>query len=498
MTDLPRPPLPKDAPQPPVPPPGKPAEVKPTQVKPPDVKPPGDEATPSTLGTALGYLKQIPGKVREGAGDALGTAKAAADSLASTVKSGATDAAERVVNPDRQNHEMQAAVVENMNTRGKEMAQQLKGVASSYADLVYYGIHNDEPGAHDKLKAAATQQLQPSLKNVEDIVRGAAGKAERVIKAEVDIAKSVAHLDQPDARAKIASAYTDIVLDVPQLILMADGAASVTEGVTGALGATAEVETAAGAVAEAAGEGKVVPLQPGEVPADAAPPPRLGGYTAEGVGDEFAHGPVPAPRHDLQVETGPGSGRTEAQVIEHYADAMRDPKAGPATAAAREESTGGAHIRENLYYDAAQRRVTGGLERAGVIRATADSVEVLDPDRYLAWLDRAYFHHGETLLDPRMARAVREYVGTGAPIRTIGVNPSSGGSSFAGSLPGTHAELQAVNGVLQSGAEGPINIATLRTEYGGHFAACLHCRGILDTLARSVPELRVRTGVAGP
>jgi hypothetical protein len=227
-------------------------------------------------------------------------------------------------------------------------------------------------------------------------------------------------------------------------------------------------------------------------------PPRLSGYTAEGVGDEFTYGPLPAPRDDLQVDTGPGTGRTEGQVLEDYADAMRDPEAGPATAAAREEGVGGAYVRENLYYDAAQRRVTRGLERGGIIRATADSVEVLDPDRYLAWLDRAYFHHGETLLDPRMAQAIRDYIGAGAPIRTIGVNPSSGGSSFAGSLPGTHAELQAVNDVLQSGAEGPINVATLRAKYGGHFAACLHCRGVLDILSRSVPELRVLTGVAGP
>lgn len=227
-------------------------------------------------------------------------------------------------------------------------------------------------------------------------------------------------------------------------------------------------------------------------------PPRVGGYTAEGVGDEFTHGPLPAPRDDLQVHTGHGSGRTEAQVLEDYANAVRDPKAGPATAAAREEGAGGAYIRENLYYDAAQARVTRGLERAGIIRATADSVEVLDPDRYLAWLDRAYFHHGETMLDPRMAQAIRDYVGAGAPIRTIGVNPSTGGSSFAGSLPGTHAELQAVNDVLRSGAEGPINVATLRAKYGGHFAACLHCRGVLDILSRTVPELRVLTGVAGP
>jgi len=243
--------------------------VKPAEAKPPDVKPPHDEAS-SALGTALGYLKQMPGKIREGATDALETAEAAADGLATAAKSGAVEAAERVANPNRQEHEMQAAVVDNLNARGKETAEgtahRLTGVASTYADLVYYGIHNDEPGAHDKLKAAAEGlSFRAQLENGEATVRGAAGTAERAIKADGDILASLPHLDQPEARATVAGAYTDLALDVPQLVLMADGAPSVAEGVTGALGATAEAETA-GALAEATGEGNIAPPQPRDVP----------------------------------------------------------------------------------------------------------------------------------------------------------------------------------------------------------------------------------------
>jgi hypothetical protein len=77
-------------------------------------------------------------------------------------------------------------------------------------------------------------------------------------------------------------------------------------------------------------------------------------------------------------------------------------------------------------------------------------------------------------------------------------HPGSGGaSSFAGSLPGTHAEILAVNDALLAGGQAA-GIATVRARAGGHFVACLHCRGILERLAQSVPELRVLTGVATP
>jgi hypothetical protein len=160
----------------------------------------------------------------------------------------------------------------------------------------------------------------------------------------------------------------------------------------------------------------------------------------------------------------------------------------------------GLHIRDNLYTGPAQRTVTRNLVRHGTLRVSPDgsSVRVLDADQYMTWLERAYRHHGASHLDPRMAQAIRGYIGGGADIPAVGVNPHSGGGSFAGALPGTHAELLAVNDVLGGGAGGGINVATVRAQTGGHFAACLHCRGILNHLARSVPDLRVLTGVATP
>ncbi|MFV2144643.1 SH3 domain-containing protein [Isoptericola sp. G70] len=228
-------------------------------------------------------------------------------------------------------------------------------------------------------------------------------------------------------------------------------------------------------------------------------PRRSRGHTAEGVGDDFTHGPLPEVADDIPVQTRRGPSRSEAETLEDYADAMRPTGPGsrrsPASSAARESGTGGAHIRENLYTGTTQTRVTRNLVRHGVLEVTEDTLRVLDPDRYLRWLRRAYRRHGGAHLDPRVEAAVRRYVQSDDRLPTVGVNPAARGSSRAGSLPGTHAEVLAVNDVLASGGSARVVVATVRRT-GGHFAACLHCGGILRELRRSIPELRIATGSA--
>jgi hypothetical protein len=166
----------------------------------------------------------------------------------------------------------------------------------------------------------------------------------------------------------------------------------------------------------------------------------------------------------------------------------------PATAAARGDDAL-PYIRDNLYTGARQTRVVRQLRSHGIIEIEGDTMRVLDRDRYMRWLERAYWHHGHARLDPRVRRAIERYVDRGT-ITTVGVRPG-GGRAFSGQLPGTHAEVLAINASLAGGA-GRIDVATLRAKYGGHFAACLHCAGIIGELADVLPELRVLTGVSAP
>jgi hypothetical protein len=230
--------------------------------------------------------------------------------------------------------------------------------------------------------------------------------------------------------------------------------------------------------------------------------PRLRGYTAEGIGDEFTHGPLPESPEHIPTTRGRGPLRSETEMLTTYAGARRprpdEPGARdhPATAAAR--GPHGPHIRDNLYTGGPMRQAVRDLQRDGILRVSRDAttIRVLDPDRYLAWLEAAYRQHGGSHLDPRMADAVRSFVGGGRDIPGSGGAPG-GGRSFAGSLPGTHAELLAVNDSLLAGAVDGVDVVTVRARDGAHFAACLHCRGILDRVP-SVGEVRVRSGAAVP
>jgi hypothetical protein len=82
-----------------------------------------------------------------------------------------------------------------------------------------------------------------------------------------------------------------------------------------------------------------------------------------------------------------------------------------------------------------------------------------------------------------MRDAIRDYVGRRQPLGAFATDPLTGGSSFAGALPGTHAEVLALNDLLAGGrASNLAHVATVRAQNGAHFVACAHCTGIINRL----------------
>jgi hypothetical protein len=95
-------------------------------------------------------------------------------------------------------------------------------------------------------------------------------------------------------------------------------------------------------------------------------------------------------------------------------------------------------------------------------------------DDYLAALDRLYEGAG-TRLNPTLAEAIREYIDLNK-----GVLPND----VAGGFPGTHAEIQAVNDLLNRDVSpSDISVGTIKsTGTAPEFPACANCGGILDGL----------------
>ena len=202
---------------------------------------------------------------------------------------------------------------------------------------------------------------------------------------------------------------------------------------------------------------------------------------------------------DVPVEHGHGSGRREGETLTSYADVMRTrARRNPATAAVR--GGDGPYIRDNLYTGKAHTKAVNRLQEHGILEVSADgrSLRVVDTGRYVGWVERAYRQHGQAHLDPRMRNAIQRYVGRGEPLGVFGLDPQTGASSGGGVLPGTHAELLAINDLLVGGrATDPANVATVRAKSGAHFVACAHCTGIIAALP---PEVRaiVHTGLTTP
>ncbi|MDQ4037553.1 MAG: hypothetical protein M3313_04195, partial [Actinomycetota bacterium] len=192
-----------------------------------------------------------------------------------------------------------------------------------------------------------------------------------------------------------------------------------------------------------------------------------------------------------EVVYGRGSGMPAGEQLTMYAQAVRSAAGrNPATAAAGP----GPFIEGNLYTGKRQTRVIKGLTEAGILtQLSADRFEVGDPQRYVGWLERAYQLHVGIRMDPRVLVAIERYIGRG-PLILHGVDPDTGKTSAAGSLPGTHAEILAVNQVLASGQHSA-DVATVRAAAGEHFIACVHCAGILRQLS---PSVRIATGEARP
>ena len=135
-------------------------------------------------------------------------------------------------------------------------------------------------------------------------------------------------------------------------------------------------------------------------------------------------------------------------------------------------------------------RVVDRLKDEGILAMSPsrDTVRVVDPYRYMTWLERSYRVHGQANLDPRMQDAIRSYVGRGQPLGAFATDPLTGARSFAGALPGTHAEVLALNDLLAGGRASDLaHVATVRAQNGAHFVACAQCTGIINQLP---PEIR--------
>ena len=163
------------------------------------------------------------------------------DSILDTFKPGgkAFEAVDSFVNPNRNEHPALAAVMDNLNNRGKQMVEgvteTLKETADDYADIAYYSIHNDEAGAQEKVAAAQQRRDEAPVKQAVGMAKGVGQMVKRVGEGLGDVAYYGTHSDEPGASAKIANAATDIVMDAPQLILTVEGGAGLARGAAGAL-----------------------------------------------------------------------------------------------------------------------------------------------------------------------------------------------------------------------------------------------------------------------
>jgi len=147
------------------------------------------------------------------------------------------EAVDSAFNPNE--HPVASAVLNNMAKRGEDLVegakQELKQVASDYADIAYYSIHPTETGALTKVTEAAKRREEAPLKAVVGAVKGFAGLVKKVGEGLGDVAYYAGHRDEHGANAKIANAVTDIVLDAPQIVLTVEGGARVAKGVAEAI-----------------------------------------------------------------------------------------------------------------------------------------------------------------------------------------------------------------------------------------------------------------------
>ncbi|GIJ49674.1 hypothetical protein Val02_65600 [Virgisporangium aliadipatigenens] len=187
--------------------------------------------------------------------------------------------------------------------------------------------------------------------------------------------------------------------------------------------------------------------------------------------------------------------RSEEESAAFYADAMKNKKGGnPATAVVMGEN--GPNIRDNLYTGDAQTKAVKVLQEQGILEILPDDhLRVTDPEKYLAWIEEAYAQRGNAHMSDAMREAIEAHISSG-PIK-IKVDLKDGGMSNAGNLPGTHAEILALNDILlqmerAATTSGTVKVHTVRPD-GSHFRACAHCSAIIERLPPAI-RVQVLTG----
>ena len=169
-------------------------------------------------------------------------AKQGLSSAADAVRPGGSvfEAVDNVVNPSKENHPALAAVMDNLDKRGKGLVEgtvtKLKETGEDIGDITYYATHVGEPGAVGKLSAAVQRRATAPVDEAVGMAKGFGQMVKRVGEAGGDIAYYATHSDEAGASAKIASGVTDIVLDAPQIVLTVEGAAGLAKGAAGAMG----------------------------------------------------------------------------------------------------------------------------------------------------------------------------------------------------------------------------------------------------------------------
>ena len=153
------------------------------------------------------------------------------------------ETADKVFNPNKESQPALHAVMNNLDKRGKDLVEgvqaELKQTAGDFADIAYYSINNKEQGAKQKIQAAVQRRAEAPVKKLEGAVVGFGQMVKRVGEAGGDIAYYTVNNDRPEASAKIANAVTDVVMDVPQIILTVEGGAGMARGAAGAFGKSA-------------------------------------------------------------------------------------------------------------------------------------------------------------------------------------------------------------------------------------------------------------------
>lgn len=131
-------------------------------------------------------------------------------------------------------HPAAKAVVDNLDKRGDALVSgvvhELKQNGEDLGDIAYGVSHLQDSSARTRLAAAVKRQAEAPVRQVVGTVKGFGETLDRAGSALGDVAYySTEGRNEAGASAKVASGVTDLVLDIPTIVLTVDGAASMAK-----------------------------------------------------------------------------------------------------------------------------------------------------------------------------------------------------------------------------------------------------------------------------